>query len=1803
VKASAVAVQREASGDAHLVAYVVPESAPLDPARLRAALGTSLPKFMVPSAFVELAELPVTANGKLDRRALPAPRPHATSVAAAIASQPDTAEARVLRAFADVLGFEAVGADDNFFDVGGTSLGAIRLASRVRELVGVAVSVPTIFQHPSARALARHLAAADAGAIPASRLPSRSQPSAHDDREPIAIIAVAGRFPGSPDVDALWSALCDGREGITRFTREQIDPSVPTEMLDDPDYVAARGVIDGADEFDAAFFGMSPREAELMDPQQRVFLELCWACLERGGYPPSAVGMPVGVFAGMYNASYFQNHVLAHPELVESFGAFQVMLANEKDYIATRVSHRLDLTGPSVSIHTACSTSLVAISQAFASLRARQCDMALAGGVSITCPPNSGYLYQEGSMLSRDGRTRTFDAAAAGTVFSDGAAVVLLKRLSDALRDGDNIIALIRGVAVNNDGGAKSSFTAPSVDGQAAVIATALVDARVRADEISYVETHGTATPIGDPIEIEALTKAFRRDTEATGFCAVGSVKSNIGHTVIAAGATGVIKTALALQNEIIPPSINFAAPNPKLELEKTPFYVASSALPWKRGDRPRLAGVSAFGVGGTNAHVVLQEAPVPASRAAVAGPHLLVLSAKDEAGLARARARLANHLAAHPDVDLADAAHTLRVGRVAFPVRTCVVADSVDDAVAALRDDARARASRAAHKDAFGIAMLFPGQGAQYVGMGSQLYASEPEFRRAIDQCAEACADLLNPGLRSVLFEAPADLLAQTSYTQPATFALEYALARWWLSRGIVPRAFVGHSVGEFVGAVLAGVMSLEDAMRLVTRRGALMQAQPRGSMLSVRAAADAVRHVLSDDVCIAAENSPLATVLAGPAEPIARAAERLQQDGIVSRPLQTSHAFHSSMMDAVVPEFLAHVQKVRLAEPQAPIASTLTGEWLGAAEATDPNYWARHLRGTVRFSSALRTLLASNPDLLLEVGPRATLTTLARQHFAKNEPAPTCVATLADDPSRERAAVLAAQGQLWAGGEPVALERLAAPSLRRIPLPTYPFDRRRHWLSARPAANRTVTDIPVESPMSTSAPTQSAPARADRIPGFVARLRTVFEDVSGIDMAGASPTAAFVELGLDSLSLTQIALQVQKAFGTKVTFRQLMESAPTLDALARFLDAALPADPAAAAPAPAAAPVAALAAAAPAPAAAAFASPMPVQMPAAAPLVGGTFVEQLIQQQMQVMAQQLALLGGAAQRPVAMPVAPAAVAPPAPAAVAPAPAAPTPAAPAPATSAEAAPAATPDEAGAHGMIKYDVNKAFGAIARIHTKSSTDITDRQRARLDAFMRRYIARTRASKEYTQNHRARLADPRVVNGFRPMLKEITYQIVIERSGGAYVYDLDGNRYVDALNGFGMNMFGWQPGFVVDAVKKQMDLGYEIGPQHPLAGVVAEKVCALTGFDRAGLCNTGSEAVMGAVRIARTVTGRSKIALFTGSYHGIFDEVIVRATRNLKAYPAAPGIMPNTAENVLVLDYGTPESLKILREHADELAAVLIEPVQSRRPDFQPREFLNDVRKLTRDSGTLYIFDEVVTGFRCHPGGAQAYFGIDADLASYGKVVGGGFPIGVIAGKREYMDALDGGWWQFGDDSVPTVGVTYFAGTFVRHPLALAAANAVLDHLGEKGPELQSGLNERTAAMVAEINAFLTDVGAPIVVKNFASVWKTFFTEDHPLQDLLFGMMRSRGIHILDNFPCFMTTAHSAEDIAAIVTAFKESVLELQEAEFIPRRKPSAAVLMDATRPPVPGARLGRDTDGRPAWFIPNPDAPGKFLKVS
>ena len=1218
VRACVVAGRATSAGDKRLVAYGVPTERGLIPnaSGLREWLGGHLPEYMIPATFVWLDALPVTANGKVDLRALPEPSLERPELGNEYVAPRSALEQTLCEAFAEALGLARVGALDSFFELGGNSLLVLRTLSRLRHL-GLELPAVRFFQYPTPEGLARVLQSTEGDAALRARLVEASRNRGAAEAEPVAIVGFSGRFPGAMNVDELWQNLLAGRDTVTRFAPEALDPSIDEALRSDPAYVPARGVLEDVECFDAPFFGVNPKEAELTDPQQRLFLEAAWEALESAATVPSGFPGRIGVFAGMYNATYFQKHVQTRPDLIEKVGAFQVMVANEKDYIATRVAHRLNLTGPALSIHTACSTSLVTVCQAFDALRGHQCDVALAGGVSVVCPPRSGYLYQEGAMLSPDGLTRTFDASANGTVFSDGVAVVVLKRLSDALRDGDTVYAVMLGAAVNNDGADKASFTAPSVVGQAAVIAAAHAVAGVDPRTISYVETHGTATPLGDPIEVEALTQAFRLRTADRGFCAIGSLKSNVGHLVIAAGAGGLIKTALSLTHGEIPPSLHFESPNPKLELDSSPFYVASKRIAWPRGQAPRRAGVSSFGVGGTNAHVVLEEAPLPEPAGPAREHQLLVVSARTPEALARSVARLADRLEADPGLALADVAYTLQVGRTAFAQRRAVVARDAAEAVARLRGgDARGVVARRARAQAPPVAFLFPGQGSQYVGMGATLYREEPAFKAAVDRCAEPLREVLGFDLRERLYPAsgvePAgdEALRATSLAQPALFVTEYALARQLMHWGVVPESMVGHSVGEFVCAVLAGVFPLEDAVRLVGERGRLMQGLPEGSMLSVRLSAEALAPRLSPELAIASENGPSLCVASGPKAAVARLRAQLEAEGVACRELHTSHAFHSPMMDPVVAPFAERVARVKLRAPEIPFVSSVTGLFIRPEEATDPMYWARHLRATVRFAPAVRVLM-ENPDrVLLEVGPRATLTTLARQQADGR--GRVAAATLPDEPGRdgEWTTLLTALGQLWTAGVPIDWERLQDRGRRRrIALPTYPFERLRFWIDpARPAA---VSGLQAETaptpaapapsshevtatPMPENAASASAPASSRRA-SLVPRLARLLEDVSGIEAGDESAT--FVELGFDSLALTQVAQQLQKEFGVKVTFRQMMEAFTSLGELAAHLDQQMPPDaapaPAPAAPAPQAAPP--VATAAPQPAAFAAASTVP--------------------------------------------------------------------------------------------------------------------------------------------------------------------------------------------------------------------------------------------------------------------------------------------------------------------------------------------------------------------------------------------------------------------------------------------------------------------------------------------------------------------------------------------------------------------------------------------------------------------------------
>ncbi|WP_310633824.1 non-ribosomal peptide synthetase/type I polyketide synthase [Paraburkholderia sp.] len=1790
---------------------------------LRTHLKAALPDYMVPTELRVLPDFPLTPNGKINRKALLAELdvPAAPSASTQTQTQTQTQEQdiadQLAAVFEGLLG-KPVERRANFFDLGLRSLDLMRAHAIIARDVTQGLALVDLFRHPNVDALAAH-SRATLGATQGGKLEARRAQTSGA----IAVIGMAGRFPGARNVAELWANLLAGRDCVTHFDVSELEDSFDDAMRRDPSYVKARPILPDVDRFDAGFFGMLAREAALTDPQQRLFLEIAWEAFEEAGYDPAAIAGAVGVFAGTSMNTYFLKHVLSDRSVIDEFTSqFQIgeyqKLVGAGDFVATRTAYKLGLKGPAISVQTACSTSLTAIGLAVENLRAGRCDMALAGGVSITFPQKRGYFYQEGGMGAADGVCRPFDAHAQGTVFGSGAGVVLLKRLEDALADNDPISAVIRGVGMNNDGSDKVGFTAPSVDAQARAIAIAHAEAGIDPATIGYIEAHGTATPLGDPIEFAGLVQAFRLGgVEGGQFCALGSAKANVGHLDAAAGVTGLIAASLALRDRTLPPLSHFQSPNPGIDAARSPFYFNTTARAWADGPTPRRAGVSSFGVGGTNVHVLLEEAParerVDASQQHPQTPQLLPISARSAPALERAKANLATYLAnplaaAHAQVALADVAATLQTGRRAFAHRAVIVADSLEQAQAKLQKGAlEAQAPQAAPA----VVFMFPGQGAQYPGMGAALYRSEPVYREWIDKGAEALAPHLGLDIRTMLLSDVPEgddtphPIRSTIYAQPALFLTEYALAQLWISRGIVPAAMIGHSVGELVAACVAEAIEFEDALRLIAQRGALMQSAEPGAMLVVRLPEADLRATLPEDVDLAAINAPTLSVVAGPFAAIEAFEATLKARDIEHRRLHTSHAFHSRMMSGVVEELAKVADRLTFSPPKIPYVSSVTGQWAASDRPVSGRYWASHCRDVVRFADALATVTAQGKPLLLEIGPGRTLATFATQGLTKDR-YQAAIASLPDFAQRERElSVLAeATGRLWLNGVTPDWRALHSADARRIALPTYPFEPERHWVDApasaasrpvqTPAATETTTQTTTQTatqaaaiaaPASTNAITDhpqtamAQTAQIDRKPRLVAELASLLTEMSGEAPDTSDPNVTFWDLGYDSLFMGQVSRQLRRRYDVTISFRQIMSDYPTLPALAQFLDGALPPDPE---PVAAPAPVEAVAVAAPAavaPVATAVAAPVSaapgvtaVTAVTALPVTGD--VQSVIRDQIaamqSLMTRQLEVLQGVpvvAAQPVATVATVAAIA------------APTPVA---ASAPIAAPAAAPAAAHAGPEIKFEENRPTRFTAyKPGATTSAQMTDVQSAFIADLATRYSAKTATSKSRTQSYRAVLADPRTASGFREEWKELVYPIVAQRSKGSKIWDVDGNEYIDLVNGYGQTAFGHTPDFVVDAVNAQMAEGFAIGPQSPLAGEVAQMFADMTGHERVTFCNTGSEAVMAAMRLARTVTGKDKVVCFDGDYHGQFDEVLVKPGSEAgvpRAFPLAPGIPNSSVGNMVVLPYARSESLEWIKANIDDIAAVLIEPVQSRHPNLRPKEFVQQLRDVTAANESALIVDEVVTGFRVHPAGMQGYWGIKGDMATYGKVVGGGLPVGVLAGTAQYMDALDGGQWQFGDASVPEVPPTFFAGTFVRHPVVLAAMKAVLLHLKDAGPALQETLGARMDGLVQRINTHLEKVGIASRAETFSSWFYISFASEDRLGSLFYAYMRFLGVHIMEGFPCFLTTSHSDEDIRKIGDAFVEAIAALQSAGILggtaqPVDAP-AAIPAAATAAPAP-----------------------------
>lgn len=975
----------------------------------------------------------------------------------------------------------------------------------------------------------------------------------------IAIVGMSGRFPGAIGIEEFWNNLCVGRESIRFFTEEEVlEAGVDPELVKNKNYVRARGIMGNIDKFDAGLFSVTPREAVALDPQQRQFLEVCWAALEDAGHDSHRYPGAIGVYGGSGFNSYLMLLLEAWPDFMSEQNVLNALIGNDKEYLATRVCYKLDLKGPGITVQTACSTSLVAVHLAVQGLIAGDCDMALAGGVTIRVPETTGYLHQKGSILSPDGHCRAFDKDAAGAVAGNGVGVVVLKRLEDAIEDGDHIYSVIKGIAINNDGSAKAGYTAPSVEGESRVIRAAHAMANIEPNTIGYIETHGTGTAIGDPIEINALNRVFRESTDKQKFCAIGSVKTNVGHLDAAAGVTGLIKTSLSIYHNRLVPSLNYNRPNPKMDFIDSPFEVNTECESWPETGYSRRAAVSSFGIGGTNAHVILEQAPEPEASSDSRPWQLISLSARSRQAVLQATHNLTKFLEQNRDANLADVAYTLHQGRRQFSHRRILVVKDTEDAIKTFKaeDPKRLFTSKTTNAERK-ITFMFSGQGAQYVNMGRELYDCEAHFQKIVDQCAEMLNDYLDCDIRDILYpgieneNTANQLINQTSMTQPALFVTEYALARLLISWGVEPNAMIGHSIGEYVAACLAGVISLSDALRLVVIRGRLMQNLEQGSMLSVCMTEENLRQILPPGLDVAAVNAPAAIVVSGPSRDVNDFHHNLIRQGVSCRELHTSHAFHSAMMDPALEEFLDEISQVSLNEPCIPYVSNLTGDWIGNDQATSPDYWVQHLRKTVRFADGV-SLLADIPDqTLVEIGPGNTLSSLSRQTIGATTG--TIVLNTMHHPNNRESAhawLLNALGRLWASGVKVDWDAFYRTERRlRVSLPPYPFEHQSYWIDSD---HKTAISHPQESAKFHSSMRDMSHQIEESRTEYTEpqnevekAITEIWQALLGFQQIGIHDN--FFDLGGESMLAIQLSARIQETFDVELQFGEIFES-PTV-------------------------------------------------------------------------------------------------------------------------------------------------------------------------------------------------------------------------------------------------------------------------------------------------------------------------------------------------------------------------------------------------------------------------------------------------------------------------------------------------------------------------------------------------------------------------------------------------------------------------------------------------------------------------------
>ncbi|XOI99322.1 aminotransferase class III-fold pyridoxal phosphate-dependent enzyme [Paenibacillus polymyxa] len=1575
----------------------------------------------------------------------------------------------------------------------------------------------------------------------------------------IAIIGYSCRFPGDAlNPEGFWNVLANGLDTVTTIRPDRFEyHNYYSDNPDDEGKMVTRHASflqDDIKAFDNTHFDLSANEAASIDPQHRLLMEVSWEAMENSALNIEELrGSRTGVFIGISAYEYANAELFSGDASdITPYSTVGVSLGSA----AGRLSYFYDFKGPAITCDTACSSSISALNMAVDSLRNNQCDMAIVGGSNLLLTPEPFVGLSKFKGLSKDGKCRAFDAEADGFGRGEGCGVIILKRLKDAKDAGNEVSALVKSVAIGQDG-RSNGFTAPNGLSQQSVIRQALHNAQLMVDDIDYIETHGTGTPLGDLIEVQSLSEVFKNRKEPI---LIGSVKPNIGHLEAAAGMAGLIKVISSIEKKKILPNMYYKNPNKNISWGK--IKIADELIDWHKPSGVRRAGISSFGFSGTLAHVILEEPDSENREPLDEMPiHLLTLSAKNERALKEYVNSVKKDLIINKS-SIADITYTSNISRSFMKYRFSAVTRSKEELLNTLEElltgENHEQLIQKGTPNDKKVAFLFTGQGSIYEGIAKDFYATSKVFRETMNLCNEKFKEILGISILDGIYGDNTTLLKRPLYSQAVIFSIEYALTKLWDTLGIKPAVIIGHSIGEYAAACYAGLISLDDVILMIAQRGRMMESiDVEGKMVVILTNVEYVRAALEESGCrnvsIAAINAPDNVTISGRSDEVDLVIETLQtKHKFFFNRLNIPHPYHSSLMKDYEGMYANSIGDIAFSSLNVAMISSITGKLETEELLGNSKYWVEHLSNTVDFQSAIQEAKRQGVNVFIEIGGDATLSGLANQCL--NDEDILIVSSMRREADNYTQLLSSIRALYMKGMNLEWSSFYRSYDTKRVKLPNYPFQKKELWREGRRMDRSSSNQVEViESAVETKgvSPMAATPhqkqissnnSHIDHKIEIKAELKEMIKILTGLSIEEIEDDLNLLTLGVDSLVLIQLNKQITNKFNLSIVLNMFFNELDTVEKIAEHIDKHMDwssedddscnivpevgemenADP----------------------------ETMPNNSFAegskerhssldaldnALDGVGG-MLHNIFNSQMKIMEEQLGILKNITifgnDQSVSNKQA----------------------------SSEPSPKPIQDHADSPKVkpVMVDTKSHYIPYKKLDLIDNENMDELKLTYIRNLERKYTTFSKKSKENTQNYRKVYANNRNVAGFRPVMKEMIYQIVAESGKGSKLRDIDGNNIVDLTMGFGVNLLGHNPSFINEAIIEELGRGMPLGPMGRLAGAVAEQISQLTGVERVAFYNSGTEANMVAVRIARARTGKKKIVTFAGSYHGTYDGLLglssIGEDGGLTTIPLAPGILDSVVSDLVMLNYDQEASLEYIRNNANDIAGVLVETVQSRRPDVQPKEFLKQLRGVTEENGIALIFDEIITGFRISAGGAQEYFGIKADIVTYGKVVGGGMPIGVVSGKSEFMDCIDGGMWSFGDTSVPPCEDkrTFVAGTFSHHPLAMAAAHASLTYIAQNKDTMYEKLNKKTNDFVIRVNAYFDSVHVPIKVVNFGSLFRFVFRGDFEV--VFFGLLE-KGVYVWEGRNCFFSTEHSDEDIEYVFEAIRLTIEEMLQSGYM------------------------------------------------